>query len=144
MAAGCGGGSLAPDTAPLGEGTEVSPQRYLADTDAAGAAVAEFTRDLTTVGAVATPEALTRAAPALRATLMDAEALSQRLSAERVEDARLETQRARAAAALGDVVASMRLATDAASGSRPTRFVQAVDAYSDAIAALRAAGGEGS
>ena len=97
MAAGCGGGSLAPDTTPLGEGTQVSPQRYLADTDAAGAAVAEFTRDLTTVGNVATPEALTRAAPALRATLQDAEALSQRLSAERVEDTRLEAQRARAA-----------------------------------------------
>ena len=144
MATGCGGGSLAPDTTPLGEGTQVSPQRYLADTDAAGAAVAEFTRDLTTVGNVATPEALTRAAPALRATLQDAEALSQRLSAERVEDTRLEAQRARAAAALEDVVAAMRQATDAASGSRPTRFVQAVDAYSDAVAALRVEGGEGS
>jgi hypothetical protein len=145
VAAGCGGGgSLAPDTTPLGEGTQVSPQRYLADTDAAGAAVAEFTRDLTTVGAVATPEALTRVAGSLSATLQDAEALSQRLTAERVEDTRLEAQRVRAAAALEDVVAAMRLATDAASGSRPTRFVQAVDAYSDAVAALRAAGGEGS
>ena len=109
-------------------GPRSRPQRYLADTDAAGAAVAEFTRDLTTVGNVATPEALTRAAPALRATLQDAEALSERLSAERVEDTRLEAQRARAAAALEDVVAAMRQATDAASGSRPTRFVQAVDA----------------
>jgi hypothetical protein len=34
----------------------------------------------------------------------------------------------------------MRLATDAAAGARPTRFVQAVDDYSNAIAALRAAG----
>ncbi len=127
-------------TTPLSDGTQVSPQRYLADTDAAAAAVAEFTRDLATVGSVATPEALERAAPELRASLAGAEALSQRLSAERLEDARLEAQRARAAAALEDVVAAMRTAADEAAAGRPTRFVQAVDDYSNAIAALRAAG----
>lgn len=127
-------------TTPLSDGTQVSPQRYLADTDAAAAAVAEFTRDLATVGAVATPEALGRAAPELRASLAGAEALSQRLSAERLEDARLEAQRARAAGALEGVVAAMRAAADEAAAGRPTRFVRAVDDYSNAIAALRAAG----
>ena len=118
----------------------MSPQRYLADTDAAAAAVADFTRDLQAVGAVATPEALARAAPALRESLGAAEALSQRLSAERLEDARLETQRERAAGALAGVITAMRVAADEAAAGRPTRFVQAVDAYSDAVAALRAAG----
>jgi hypothetical protein len=129
-------------TTPLSDGTEVSPQRYLADTDAAAAAVAAFTRDLGAVGAVATPEALERAAPALRQSLAAAEALSERLSAERLEDARLETQRERAAAALAGVVTAMRAAADEAAAGRPTRFVQAVDAYSNAVAALRVAGGE--
>jgi hypothetical protein len=118
----------------------VSPQRYLADTDAAGAAVAAYTRALQSVGAVATPEALERAAPALRDALAAAEPLSERLSAERLEDTRLEGQRERAAAALAAVVAGMRTATDEAAAGRPTRFVQAVDAYSNAVAALRAAG----
>jgi hypothetical protein len=118
----------------------VSPQRYLADSDAAAAAVAAFARDLASVGTTATPESLARAAPALRASLAQAEAYSQRLSAQRLEDARLEAQRARAAEAYAEVVAAMRLATDAAAGGRPTRFVQAVDDYSNAIAALRAAG----
>ncbi len=76
----------------------------------------------------------------MSASLAQAEAHSQRLSAERLEDSRLEAQRARAAAAYADVVAAMRLATDAAAAGRPTRFVQAVDDYSNAIAALRAAG----
>jgi hypothetical protein len=34
----------------------------------------------------------------------------------------------------------MRLAADAAAGGRPTRFVEAVEDYSNAIAALREAG----
>ena len=89
---------------------------------------------------MATPEALERAAPELRASLAGAEALSQRLSAERLEDARLEAQRARAAGALEGVVAAMRAAADEAAAGRPTRFVRAVDDYSNAIAALRAAG----
>jgi 5'-deoxynucleotidase YfbR-like HD superfamily hydrolase len=105
--------------------------------------VAAFTRDLASVGSTATPEALTRAAPALRASLADAEVLSERLSAERLDDSRLEAQRARAADALATVVAAMRQTTDAASGSRPTRFVQAVDDYSTAVAALRAVGQPG-
>ena len=118
----------------------MSPQRYLADTDAAGQAVAAFTRELAAVGSVATPEGLQRAAPALRESLADAEALSQRLSAQRLEDTRLEDQRARAAGALAAVVVAMRQAADEADAGRPTRFVAAVDAYSNAIAALRAAG----
>jgi hypothetical protein len=121
----------------------VSPQRYLADTDAAGQAVAAFTRSLASVGAVATPAALQSAAPALGASLADLEALSRRLSAQRLEDTRLEAQRAAAAAALEDVAAAARQAASEADAGRATRFVQAVDAYSDAVAALRAAGGAG-
>lgn len=118
----------------------MSPQRYLADTDAAGAAVAEFTRALAAVGNVATPAALERAAPRLQAAQEQAEAYALRLSAERLDDARLEAQRARAADALAGVAAAMRTVTAEAAAGRPTRFVEAVDDYSNAIADLRAAG----
>jgi hypothetical protein len=101
--------------------------------------VTQFTAALDAVGPVATPAALARAAPGLRAALADAEPIAGRLSAQRLEDARLEDQRARAADALADVVAAMRLAADAAGDGGPQAFVAAVDDYSDAVAALRAA-----
>lgn len=115
----------------------MSPQRYLADTDDAAAAVAAFTRELESVAPLATRPSLARAVPALRASLADAEAIAARLSAQRLDDARLEEQRARAAAALEDVVAAMRLATDAAAAAAPQRFAAAVGAYDIAVAALR-------
>ena len=99
----------------------------------------EFTRALDAVGQVATPAALARAAPGLRTALAGAEPIAERLSAERLEDARLEDQRARAADALANVLAAMRLATDAAGDAGPQAFVAAVDDYRDAVAALRAA-----
>jgi hypothetical protein len=138
LAPGCGSDSLGPATTPLSEGVQVSPQRYLADTDAAAAAVARFTESLEAVGAVATRPSLAQAAPGLRAALDDAEAAAQRLEAERLEDARLEAQRARAAEALEQVLAAMRLATAAAAAGQPQRFVAAVDDYSNAVAGLRA------
>jgi hypothetical protein len=140
LAPGCGGESLGPVSTPVSDGTEVSPQRYVAATAAAAAAVAAFSRDLAGVGAGATRPALQRTAPALRASLSAAAVQSQRLSAERLEDARLEEQRSGAAAALATVVSAMTAATEAAEGGRPALFVRAVDDYSNAVAALRAAG----
>ncbi len=83
---------------------------------------------------------LERAAPKLEAALAQAEPYALRLSAQRLDDTRLEAQRAEAATALEAVVAAMRTAAAEAAAGRPTRFVEAVDDYSNAIADLRAAG----
>lgn len=120
----------------------MSPQQYLADTDAAAQAVAGFTQALAAAGDEATAPALARVAPALRQPLQEATDYSRRLSGESLEDARLEQQRDDAADALAVVVQRMSAVVATAEAGRPTRFVQAVDAYRAALAALREVGVE--
>lgn len=130
---GCGGDSLGPVTATLPEGAQVSPQRYLADSDAAAAAVADFSRALGAAGPVATKARLQRVAPSLHPPLERAALISQRLNAERLEDARLEAQRMRAGAALDRVVAAMRAVADAADAGASTRAVAATAGFAAAV-----------
>lgn len=111
----------------------MSPQRYLADSDAAAAAVADFSRALTAVGPVATKARLQQVAPSLQPPLERAAQISQRLDAERLEDARLEAQRVRAAAALDRVVATMRAVADAAGAGAPKRAVAAAADFAAAV-----------
>lgn len=135
--AGCGGGSLDASTAPLAEGAQVSPQRYLADTSAAAGAVDDFSAILAEVAPVARRAALVALAGRLDAARDRAAALADRLDAQRLEDRRLEEQRARAAAALSDVVVGMTLVSDAAAAGEPEIVEAATARYARSVGDLR-------
>ena len=121
LAAACGGGTLESSTAPLEDGTRVSPRSYLADTAAAAEAVSDFVVVTRSIGDVARAPRLREVAPELREPLARATALARRLDAARLEDARLEEQRRLAAAALGQVVRAMERTTAAADAANPVR-----------------------
>lgn len=135
--AGCGGGSLDASTAPLSTGDQVSPQRYLADTSAAAAAVSDFSAILEEVAPVARKAAVLAVAPRLDAALTRAAAIAGRIDAERLEDRRLEAQRARAATALDDVIVAMTLVSGAASAGQPGKLAAFADQYAGSVNALR-------
>ncbi len=137
LAPGCGGDSLESATAPLSEGTSVSPRRYLADTDAAAAAVAVVHPEPRRRRRGGYAPALAQVAPDLRAPLARARP-SPAASTARLEDARLEEQRALAAAALGQVVAAMERATAAADAANPSGRRRGGRRLSNAVAELRA------
>ena len=124
-------------TSAVPEGSEVSPRRYLADTSAAAAAIADFSRALEAVGPVATRARLSEVAPTLQEPLERTAAIAQRLEDQRLEDQRLEDQRRRAAAALPPVVAAMRLTADAAADGDPRRAVAAAADFAAAVEELR-------
>ena len=105
--AGCGGGSIEAGTSSVPDGTQVSSQRYLADTAAAADAVADFSALLSSLAPEPRPAQLRAAAADLAAARDRAALLSARLRAERLQDRRLEEQRADASAALVAVVAAM-------------------------------------
>ena len=115
----------------------MSPQRYLADSAAAAAAVGDFTAVLDELAPTARKARLMATAPRLDAAATRASAIIGRIDAQRLEDRRLEDQRARAAAALDDVEVAMRVVTDAARAGAPARMERASAQYADAVAALR-------
>ena len=137
LAAACGGGTLESSTAPLEDGTRVSPRGYLADTAAAAEAVSDFVVVTRSIGDVARAPRLREVAPELREPLARATALARRLDAARLEDARLEEQRRLAAAALGQVVRAMERTTAAADAANPVGVAAAVEDLDAAVAELR-------
>lgn len=135
--AGCGGDPLGPSTATVADGTQVSAQRYLADSDEAAAAVSAYSAVLERVGPVARPLALRALAPELADIVRRARVAHGRLMAQRLEDARLEEQRAEVVPLLGEVVAAMeQFAAEAAAG-RPVLAAAAAERFSEAVEALR-------
>ena len=128
-AAGCGGGSLDASTAPLTDGTQVSPQRYLADTSAAAAAVSDFSEILSELAPTARRPALLAASGRLEDALDRTVAVGGRIGAQRLEDRRLEAQRQRAAAALDAVIAEMSLVADAAAAGDPIDMAASTGRY---------------
>lgn len=135
-AAGCGA-SAPVATAPLEEGRQISPQRFLADSSSAATAIRDFAAILAEVGPVATPARLTAVADRLTDPVERARLMSQRLSAARLADRRLEEERRRVAPPLVDAVQAMDSVlaaarsgdSDAAAASR--RFAAAVDVLRD-------------
>lgn len=136
--AGCGGGSLDASTAPLSDGDQVSPQRYLADTSAAAAAINDFSSILGDVAPVARRAALVAVAPRLDAARDRAAAIADRIDAQRLEDRRLEDQRSRAAVALSEVVVGMTLVSDAAAAGEPATMEAVSGRYAASVDDLRA------
>jgi high-affinity K+ transport system ATPase subunit B len=139
--AGCGGGALAPSTAPVAEGTEVTSQRYLTDVDAAAAAIREFSDRLEAIGPVARPAQLRAVAPELAAALQRANAIAGRIEAQRLADARIEAQRAAASPLLGEVVSAMADVTTRAAAGEAAPTVSAIEEFREAVDRLRALGG---
>lgn len=136
--AGCGGGgSLEAGTAPLPDGTQVSSQRYLADTVGAADAVADFSALLSSLAPVPKPAQLRAVAADLAAARDRAALLSSRLRAQRLEDRRLEAQRADASAALAAVVAAMDELTTAAGHGDADAAAAASKQYNQAVGELR-------
>ncbi|MEQ9336592.1 MAG: hypothetical protein RJQ03_05335 [Miltoncostaeaceae bacterium] len=137
-AAGCGGDPLGPSAATVADGTTVSAQRYLADSDEAAAAVSAFSDALARVGPVARPAALRALAPDLDTLVARARTAHGRLLAQRLEDARLESQRAEVAPLLGEVVAAMEQFAAEAGAGRAVLAAAAAERFSVAVEALRA------
>ncbi|MGE0026015.1 MAG: hypothetical protein AB7O78_01830 [Thermoleophilia bacterium] len=135
--AGCGGGSLEAGTTTLPDGTQVSSQRYLADTAAAADAVADFSALLSSLAPVPKPAQLRAKAPELVAARDRAALLASRLTAQRLEDRRLEEQRADASAALAAVVAAMDELVTAAGHGDPDAAAAASRRFSQAVGELR-------
>lgn len=137
MLAGCGGDSLGVSTAPLAPETAVEAQRYLADVAAATEAVGDYVEALGALPDPATPEALRELAPALEPPLARVGALQARLAAERLDDQRLDEQRAGVAAQLREVLDAMRRLRVAAAAGRPTLASMAGDDLRAATELLR-------
>jgi hypothetical protein len=119
------------------EGTQVSSQRYLADSVAAADAVADFSALLSSLAPEPRKAQLEAAASDLAAARDRAALLAGRLKAERLEDRRLEEQRADASAALAAVVAAMDDLTGAAEAGSPVAAAAASKAFSRAVGELR-------
>lgn len=116
----------------------MSPQRYLADTSAAAAAINDFSSILGDVAPVARRAALVAVAPRLDAARDRAAAIVDRIDAQRLEDRRLEDQRSRAAVALSEVVVGMTLVSDAAAAGEPATMEAVSGRYAASVDDLRA------
>jgi hypothetical protein len=121
----------------VSDGTQVSSQRYLADTAGAVAAVADFSAVLSSLAQEPRPAELRAAAAGLAAARDRAALLADRLGAERLEDQRLERQRAASSAALVTVVAAMDDLTAAAGRGDVDAAAAASGKFSRAVGELR-------
>jgi hypothetical protein len=139
--AACGDGSLEVATAPLPDGAEVPSQRYLADVDAAAAAIRDFAAVLDRVGPVARPARVRALAPGMGEAVGRANAMVDRLAAQRLADARLEAQRERALPVLREVVAAMRAVAEASAAGDAAGVTAGVAEFRAALERLEPLGG---
>lgn len=137
---GCGAPSAPVATAPLDDGTSVSPRRFLADAAAAAAAVRDFAIVLDKAGPEATAVRMAAAARDLPEPLERARLMVRRLSAARLVDQRLETERARVAPPLLAVVEEMDTVLEAARDSDAEAMARASRRFAAALEAARTAG----
>jgi hypothetical protein len=114
----------------------VEPQRYLADSAGAAAAIRDFSEKLAAIGPTATRARLRAAAPELGPPLERAARLSARLGAERLADHRLEAQRERVTPLLAEVVTAMTEVNSASAAGEPRRAVPAIRRFTQAVSAL--------
>jgi hypothetical protein len=126
---------------PIERGTEVSPETYLADSSAATSSAGAFVELVERLGPRVGRSELLALAPALEAPLVRARALSRRLGAQRLADARLEALRSRTAAAYAGVVAAMQDVLSAARAGEPQDAAAAITRLRIAAAAAAAAAG---
>lgn len=136
---GCGGSDPV-STGTLAVGRTVGAEQYLADAALGAEAVREFAAVVATLPTPATRGALRAVAADLSGPVRTAQEVSQRLSAMRLEDQRLETQRARSAAAYAPVLAAMRRLEAAARAGDPAAARKAASDLNAEADELRAVG----
>lgn len=137
---GCGTPSAPVATAPLEDGTSVSPRRFLADAAAAAAAVRDFADVLDRAGPEATPARMGAAARDLPEPLERARLMVRRLSAARLVDQRLEAERVRVVPRLSAVIETMDAVLKAARNSDAEAMAIASTRLAAALDAARTAG----
>jgi len=137
--AGCGG-APAPATRTLPAGSQVGPQRYLADSAEGAAAVRDFAAVLDRMAVGTTPARIRRLAGDLDAPLARVRLARQRLGAERLEDRRLEAQREAAAVRYATVLGWMERTAVAAHAGNQRTLGAATVGLRRAVEALRAVG----
>lgn len=131
MLAGCGSDPLPVQTAPLSIAQPVSAQVYLNDSAEAARATRDFAAVLGRAEGQITAAEARALAPDLRTSADRVCALSQRLSAARLDDARLESQRRGVVDSLSNGCQSMRaVATAAEAGNVRTVVAQAAQVKS--------------
>jgi hypothetical protein len=138
--AGCGAASIPAPTTTLPAGTRVGPQQFLADSAATAQAIRTFAEDLGANGPSLTRAQAKASAPLLAAALAQAELGVQRLTAEQVDDSRLDAQRKAVLAPLGTAVVQMTAITAAAHAGNPGAVVAHLAPLRAAIAGVTQAG----
>src|SRR5271167_1354343 len=106
-AAGCGASSLPAPTTTLPAGTRVGPQVFLSDSAATAVAIRSFSEELGANGPTLTAAQAKASAPLLDASFIQAQRGLMRLSAQAVDDARLDAQREAILGPLGTVIVQM-------------------------------------
>lgn len=140
LVAGCGA-NAGPPTTTVAAGTVVTPERYLADTAAAAAAVRAFAVELGGIGTAevpATPARLRALAPLLDPPLATARLVRDRLSAERLADQRLDRQRALRAEQFAAAVSVMERVRTASAAGDAAAASAAADELRQTLEVLRA------
>lgn len=140
-AAGCGASSIPAPTSTLPAGTRVGPQQFLADSAATAQAIRAFVDDLGANGPSLTSAEAKASAPLLTSALHQTQLGFGRLSAEEVDDSRLDAQRQAVLAPLGKVVVQMSDITEAAHTGNAATVVAHLAPLRAAIAQVTQAGG---
>jgi hypothetical protein len=140
-AAGCGASSLPAATTTLPSGTKVGPQVFLSDSAATAAAIRSFSEELGANGPTLTAAQATASAPLLDGSFGAAQRGLQRLSAQQVDDARLDAQRQAILGPLGTVVVQMSAIDTAAHAGNVPALIAHLAPLRTAISALQQAGG---
>lgn len=138
---GCASESLSQRTDPLPRGTVVSAQGYLNDAATVTASVRAFSQTLASAGDTITIAEARQMGPQLTQQAATARALCNRLSAARLDDTRLETQRAAVAAPLNRVCATMESVARLATQGQVRQMAERAATLPAAIDEVRAAGG---
>ena len=140
-AAGCGASSLPAPTTTLPAGTKVGPQVFLSDSAATAAAIRSFSEELGANGPTLTAAQAKASAPLLDGSFTQARLGLMRLSAQTVDDSRLDAQRAAILGPLGTVVGQMSAIDAAAHAGNVPTLVAHLAPLRSAITALQQAGG---
>ncbi len=138
--AGCGAASIPAPTSTVPTGTRVGPQQFLADSAATAQAIRVFAEDLGANGASLTAAQAKASAPLLQSAFNQTQLGLKRLSAEQVDDSRLDGQRQAVLAPLGSVVVQMSAITTAAHAGNAPAVVAHLAPLRAAVAKVTQAG----
>ncbi|MCB0880592.1 MAG: hypothetical protein KDC33_00010 [Thermoleophilia bacterium] len=138
--AGCSDEALPTRTTELPRGATQSAQAYLNDSAAATQAIRDFSAVLASAGDAITPAEARRMADALGVQARQARALCNRLGAQRLDDQRLEAQRAAVVGPLARVCTSMEAIARLAGDGNVRVMTERITDLNAGLAEVRRAG----